>query len=69
MARIEWNDLTDARTLNAEEMAETRGGWFFYYNVFNRALNPFGWGMQNSWIQRGNMFDQQHNNFLSFLRS
>ncbi len=68
MARIEWNDLDDTRTLTAEEMSGARGGWY-YWNVFNRFYNPYGWGLQNSWINRSRAFDTQHSNFISFLRS
>ena len=66
---IKLDNLNTTRVMTTQEMKDTKGGWFFYYNVFNRSFNPFGWGLQNSWIQRGQMFDQQHNNFISFLRS
>ncbi len=68
MARIKLNELDDVKALSSEEMASARGGWF-YYNVFNPFYNPFGWSLQNSWINRSRSFDAQHNNFISFLRS
>ena len=69
MATITWNDIEQNDTLASDKLADAKGGWFFYYNVFNPYMNPFGWGMQNSWISRGQSFDAQHNNFISFLRS
>lgn len=69
MATITLNDIEQNDTLSNAQLADTKGGWFFYYNVFNPYLNPFGWGMQNSWMARGQAFDNQHNNFISFLRS
>ncbi len=69
MSTIQLNDLESVRTLNAEELSAARGGWFFYYNVFNPFLNPFGYSLQNSWIQRGRISDANHNAFISFLRS
>lgn len=69
MARVNWNDIEQNQTLDDAAMAQARGGWFYYFNVFNRYQNPFGWGMQNSWMNRGRAFDTQHNNFISFLRS
>lgn len=68
MAQIILNDIEQNDTLNRATMAQAKGGWF-YYNVFNPYLNPFGWGMQNSWINRSMSFDRQHNSFISFLRS
>ncbi|MEM6709213.1 MAG: hypothetical protein AAF648_10555 [Pseudomonadota bacterium] len=69
MARIELNTIEQNVSLGREQLADAKGGWFFYYNVFNPYQNLFGWNMQNSWIARGNAFDNQHNNFISFLRS
>ncbi len=68
MTHITLNEIKEVREITTAEMAETRGGWF-YYNVFNRFYNPFGWSLQNSWINRSRSFDAQHNNFISFLRS
>lgn len=69
MARTDWKEIEQNQTLDNRAMADAQGGWFFYYNVFNRFHNPYAWGMQNSWISRGRAFDTQHNNFISFLRS
>ena len=62
-------DLEQDDTMNKNTMSDTKGGWFFYYNVFNRYQNPFGWGLQNSWINRSRAIDTNHNNFISYLRS
>ena len=59
MINITLNDLSEVRELSNSEMAESRGGWF-YYNVFNPYYNPFGWSLQNSWINRSRSFDTQH---------
>ncbi len=69
MSTIQLNDLASVRTLSADELSGARGGWFFYYNVFNPFLNPFGYSLQNSWIQRGRISDANHNAFLDYLRS
>ncbi|MCP5180652.1 MAG: hypothetical protein H6993_04860 [Pseudomonadales bacterium] len=69
MSHIQLNDLDDTRTLTAEELSATRGGWFYYYNVFNPYYNPWGYALQNSWIQRGQMFDAHNSAFLDYLRS
>jgi len=70
MSGITISDLNTNNELDSEALGQVTGGWYWLYQpVTSYFYNPFAFNLQSSWAARGAAFDNQHNNFISFLRS